>query len=224
MTKRLLLACLLALLTASNTARADTFFFTSKNFTNTTVSSPYASVTITGDTGTGMVTFTLSVLSNPASMTHFGFNPTASIASDFAMSFVSGTPVGNTTNWSPLSVDFSQTMDGYGTFSERVGPSTNSAGDRLTSYTVKAQFSAGKFGEALASNFENANSSGQLFALEYFPNSGNTGFVGDATPGGAVPGPSGLIIAASGLAVSGLVRLGSTALRRLNRRQTPSAA
>lgn len=160
---------------------------------NGTVSSPYASVTVTGNTSTGIVDFQVSVGSNPAKLGSFGFNYNAGVGS-FNLSSFSGVG-GNTSSWGLQS---GANMDGFGSFNSIVGPSTSGAANRLTSFDFQLQLS--DHSQALASNFEvlnagGGNGPGFAFSQEYFPNSGSTGFVGVNSLGtSAVPAPPSVVL------------------------------
>jgi hypothetical protein len=191
---------LLLLLSAGTAARADLVVFNLGNPNiagNTGVSSPYATLTITGNASTGVVDFAVTLAgANQGSFGEFGFdyNHGNVSAGDFTAS-ITGTG-GNTSSWG---LQGSGQMDGFGTFDEVFGPSNNAASARLTSFDIKLQFAAGKFGEAQVSNFEvlnagGANGPGFYFAEHFFPASGQTGYIGVNTLPQAAPAPRSFVL------------------------------
>jgi hypothetical protein len=173
---------------------------------NNSVSSPYAHVTISGNTATGVLTISIDTAGNPAKFGAFGFDLKGISASDFTAKVDSSTG-GNSSTWALSS---GGNMDGFGSFKEEFGPSTNAQSKRLSTLTFELDFFSGKFGEAVPASIEALNAGGGngpgfYFALEYFPNTGNTGFAGVNTlgPNPVVPEPSTLALA--GIAISGLL-------------------
>jgi hypothetical protein len=197
--------CGLFVTVCTTTARAD-FQFTEANSGvsgNNTVSSPYANLTITGDTVTGVVTFSIDVNSNPASFGTFGFNSNVR-SSDYTYKidkwpgYLNGSP---SPDWG---IGTGSNISSFGYFKQIFGPSNNNNNNRLTSLTFELDFKSGMYNEAVASNFEVKNSKGNYFALEYFPNDPSTGFVGtdSLTP---VPAPAAMLLGLSGLLIFGLI-------------------
>jgi hypothetical protein len=165
---------------------------------NSSVTSPYADLKITGDVTTGKLIFNITLAGTNSGKATFGafgfdFNQALVNASDFTVK-VTGTG-GSTALWGAMG---SGDLDGFGRFDEVIGPSSNGLANRLTSVNIELDFKAGKFDEALVSNFVVANAGGANgpafdFAEEFFPNTGATGFIGVA-----LPEPTPLVLLASG--------------------------
>ena len=193
----LLLAPVVLLFGALGSVRADYAVFDQKNFSNSGVTSPYAEVTITGNTSTGQVTFKVDVINNPgATIGGFGFNTNLS-------SEVASVTVNSGVNWG--TVQTNSAMDGFGKFSYHISGSGNS--DSVATATVTVQLNVGHFSDALASNFEGLSTGGEMFAAEYFPNNGGaTGFVAtDHLSPNPVPAPPSYVLL--GIGAIGLLAL-----------------
>jgi hypothetical protein len=166
---------------------------TTFNTTNGTVSSPYEVIDISGNTTAGTVTFTINVTaaniaSGNAKFSEFGLN---------ASSLLSGLNASNFTGLTPSNFSWSgsKELDGYGSFNEVVDGGSAKA-DRTTSLTFTItgiNTLVGNSNWTLTSNTGSSeilfapNSGGHLFASDYFPGTGNTGFVDGAVYQGVVP-------------------------------------
>jgi hypothetical protein len=169
---------------------------------NSSLKAPYANLTITGDVATGKLIFDITLVgNNSGKFGDFGFNfDKANVhASDFTIK-VTGTG-GNTSSWGRMGPG---QLGVFGSFDEIIGTSSGLAADRLTSVKIELNFKAGKFDEALVSNFvvgndpdASAKDSGYYFAERFFPTTGNT--TGDPDfIGIAVPEPAPFALLASG--------------------------
>lgn len=202
----------IALLFGGGPLRADSLVFDVGNpgiSGNNAVTAPYATVTVTGDTNTGIVTFSATVTqaninSAAAKLGEFGFNYDHSkVTSGFSLAGFTGTG-GDASSWS---LGNGGQMNGFGSFDKIVGPSSNAAGNHLTTYQIQLQLN--DFSQALASNFEvlssgAAGDGNMVFASHLYPNSGNTGFIGVSSAGAAAaPAPSSLLLL--GIGVVGLL-------------------
>ena len=218
-----------------NPASADTLWnLTTFNTTNATVSSPYATVEVNGNTATGTVAFTVTLTAanqSVATLGEFGFNVSSAVAAavgGHTLTFNSGSSVvlgtGNTSAWTttgtvpgPAVLSTGTSMDGYGKFDYVVGPANTANANRMTTYMFTWQFdNAADFGLATDANFEQLTgppNAGHMFASHLFPLNGNTGFIDGAETPSPVPEPSSII-----LGLCGLVGLGLTQIRRLVRR------
>jgi hypothetical protein len=152
---------------------------------NASVSSPYETLTLTGNTGTGILELALKIYgSNNATFAQLGFG-----FQNFNWSDVQGVTVTNTgtvgsaSNWGVMG---SGNLDGFGSFDQTIG--ANSAqGNRLNAVDIQIQFKSGSYDDAVTSNFEVKNGGGGngpffYFASDYFPASGISGYVGDDLP------------------------------------------
>jgi hypothetical protein len=147
---------------------------------NPSVSSPYAIVDVTG---LSQVTFTVQSLNPDVLLGRLGFNGPTNV------SLVSGP-----TGWSLLS---GGQMDGFGQFDIEFGPSNKS--QRLADYTFTVQVADASDYGVFNSNAGNPPGS-FAFALEYFPGTGDTGYVGVSSPERdprvvETPEPSSMILA-----------------------------
>lgn len=166
--------------------------------------SPYATLSIVGNTTTGQVTFTL------AASAHNAASPINAVFSDinFNTSLVLGTDFTLLSASNGGTIGAGKNTSEFGQFDYSVGgPNKN---DRDNPYVFVLQLT--DHSKALESNFAIANAKGDLFAAHMFtdigPN-GTTGFIGGGGGGNLqfVPAPAGLILLASGLPVLGLCRL-----------------
>jgi hypothetical protein len=162
-----------------------TYDLTTFNTTNGTVSSPYEEIDISGDTTAGTVTFTVKVTaaniaSGNAKFAEFGLH---------ASSLLSGLTATNFTGFTPSNFAWSgsKNLDGYGSFNEVVKAPTSS--NRTPSLTFKItgiNTLVGNNHWTLTSDTGSSeilftpNTGGHLFASDYFPGTGNTGFVDGA--------------------------------------------
>lgn len=136
---------------------------------------PYASLTVTADTGTGTVTFDLVTddAYAGAKFSEFGLNTMLTYGTDFTILSLSTTDVGpNMSAWLPPVAD--SQMDGFGKFDFVVGSAAGS--NRVTNLTLVLQLT--DFDEAVLSNFAILNAKGNAFAAHFHPaNGGQTGFI-----------------------------------------------
>ena len=198
---------------------------TTFNTTNGTVSAPYEVIDITGDTTAGTVKFTINVTaaniaSGNAKFAEFGLH---------ASSLLSGLNATNFTGFTPSNFAWSgsKNLDGYGSFNEVVKAPTSS--NRTPSLTFKITGINTLIGNnhwTLTSDTGSSeilftpNTGGHLFASDYFPGTGNTGFVDGAVYQGSIvtnvstPEPSSVL----------LLGLGGIGVAFLGRRHSRSAA
>jgi hypothetical protein len=189
----------------------DTFTFTQGNPNiggNTSVSSPYETLVVTGNTTTGVVDLSLTVAGgNNAQFARLGFDFQNFNWNEVASVTITNTgTVGSASNWGVLG---SGQLDGFGRFDQVIG-ATSSNGDRLNGVNIRIQFNTRFIGDATASNFEVLNAGGGngpafYFASDYVPASGITGYVGDSQPAISTPAPPGLVLAGIGLGCMGFV-------------------
>jgi hypothetical protein len=191
MRKMVVLTAALALCLVGSQARASliTDKFTVSNFTNSTVSSPYATLTVSGDDAkNGLVKFDLKVDGNSAYLNELGFNLANGVkTTDFKLDALSGDTTGK--------LNFQKQMDGFGTYAVQFdhGKPGSSSGTTELTFTLKMENNK----VADASNFfglnggNAANPPGKFnYAADYFPTVGLTGYVG-------APAPSSAVLAAS---------------------------
>ena len=130
----------LVLALAGPTLRAGVLVYRleTPNFTNGTVSSPYANVTV-DDTTSGILKISIDTNGNPAKFSDLGFNLASGISpSDFTFKVdTTGLP----STWSFHSSGDS--MDGFGKFHDDVGTG-KSASDRVSAISFEFDFKAGK--------------------------------------------------------------------------------
>jgi hypothetical protein len=215
MRKMAVLTAALALcLVGGSQARASSI---TSNFTvgnpdiqaNNTVSPPYATLTVNGDTTRGLVTFDLTVLApNSASFHDLGFNLAKGVAfSNFTLVGTAGTLKTN------------KNMDGFGDYAVQYDYGS-SASDRTTQLLFTLQMNPGSYNLAQASNFfgPNTGHAGNspftfYYAAHYFPATGGTGtgFIGATNSLAAAPEPASLSLL--GLCAAGLMVYGG--LRRI---------
>lgn len=159
---------------------------TTFNTTNGTVRAPYEVIDMTGDTTAGTVSFTVKVTpaniaSGNAKFSEFGLNTSA---------LLSGLNASDFTGFAPSNFSWSgaKNLDGYGSFNEVVYGGSGAA-DRTTSLTFRItgiNTLVGNSNWTLTSDTGSSeilfapNSGGHLFASDYFPGTGNTGFVDGA--------------------------------------------
>jgi hypothetical protein len=176
------------------------------------LTTPYATLDLLGNTLTGQLTFTLSTSLHNAGppinsvFNDISFNTPLTLGTDFILlSASNGGSIGGGGN-----------VSSFGTFKYTVGGNGNAA--RAQPYTFTLQLT--NFSQALASNFEVANGSGNYFAAHMFTDigSGVTGFIA-ANSLNAVPEPASIVMAIPPLAL-----LGIAALRRFRRRPIPADA
>lgn len=160
---------------------------------NSTVTSPYEQIVMTGDTTAGTVQFAITIPANDAGATihEFGFNIT---------SLLSGLATSNFTGISPndfsATVDANQQLDGFGKFDVILATSSASVREPSLSFTISGiNALVGDSNWTLTSDTGSseilfaAPSDGHLFASDYFPATGATGFVDGPVfvPGGPDP-------------------------------------
>jgi hypothetical protein len=164
-----------------------TYDLTTFNTTNGTVSAPYEEIDISGDTTAGTVSFTVKVTpaniaSGNAKFAEFGLNASTLLRHLNASNFTGFTP--SNFAWSGA-----KNLDGYGSFNEVVKAPDSSAGNRTASLTFKItgiNTLVGNNHWTLTSDTGSSeilftpNTGGHLFASDYFPGTGNTGFVDGA--------------------------------------------
>ncbi|HEV8070249.1 MAG TPA: PEP-CTERM sorting domain-containing protein [Planctomycetaceae bacterium] len=196
------------------------------NTTNGTVSSPYEVIDITGDTTAGTVKFTINVTaaniaSGNAKFAEFGLNTSSLLSGLKASNFTGFTP-------SQFSWSGSKDLDGYGSFNEVVyGGSAKAHRTTSLTFTITGiNTLVGNSNWTLTSDTGSSeilfapNSGGHLFASDYFPGSGKTGFVDGAV---FVP-PVGTNVATPEPNSAILLGLGGIGVAFFRRRYARSAA
>jgi hypothetical protein len=172
--------------------------------------SPYATLSIVGNTTSGLVTFTLSTSAHNASapinavFNDLSFNTALTLGTDFTLASASnGGTIGSGGNISEIG-DFKYSVGGNGSAS------------RDQPYVFVLQLTNNSM--AIASNFAVANADGNYFAAHIYTslNNGTTGYIGDSDGGGGggggnllvdAPAPAGLILLATAVPVFGLRRM-----------------
>jgi hypothetical protein len=176
----------------------------------TQLAAPYATLDILGDTSTGTLSFTLSTSPHNAAppidsvFNDISFNTPLTLGVDFTLlSASNGGTIGPGGN-----------VSSFGTFKYTVGGNGSAARDQPYTFTLQLTDPS----QALASNFQVANGSGNLFAAHLYTDigSGVTGFIAAGSIGpAAVPEPSAIVMTIGPLAL-----LGTAALRRARRCRT----
>jgi hypothetical protein len=195
-----------------------TYDLTDFNKTNGTVTSPYEVVKLTGDTTAGTVTFNISLTGdNPgAKFSEFGLSASSLLSGLSSSNFTSITPSDFTVTGG------AQSLGGYGKFNWVLDAASGKANRTTTlTFTISGiNALVGNSNWTLTSDtgsseilFAPATKKGNLFVSNFFPASGDNGFVSEqAFVGAPEPGTALLFC------------LGTIGLPVLNRRRRRSEA
>ena len=177
------------------------------------LSPPFATVAITADTDTGILTFVLTAVqpkssTSPALIAGFAFNSLVAADDIDITKTTAFNSAGDALTWTPLTTNAH--MDGLGDYDFGVIATPLDPTQRTTQATITIYMKEDHKSEATIANFAfgTSDSKGYSFATHYYSaNGGTTGYIAGYTPSSdPSPGPA-LVPEPSSLALAGISAL-----------------